>query len=219
MNGEVNIVVVTTAVVITAEAHNPTILHPAFLAAEDIVPDDWKIGSEASVSTPALSIVQYENKVSFLVDPNKIQISDSSERDESEIAEIATRYVEKLPHVHYTGVGVNIQAFASHDQAEQWLLKRFIASGPWSNEPLRLQSAAVKLVYSIDNGILNLQSEAGSRQKPNSAPEVGIVVNANYHTNISEKDRLGETVRALSLFRERIAHFHEITKIVFQKPK
>src|SRR5207249_2304694 len=117
-----------------------------------------------------------------------IQILDNSGRDESEIAGIAKRYVEKLPHVHYTAVGVNINAFARHADPEQWLLRRFIAAGPWSDAALKLQAAGLKLIYSVKNGLLNLNCDVGTIQKPDSPVERGIVVNANYHTNISAED-------------------------------
>jgi hypothetical protein len=34
--------IINTTIVVAAEAHNPTILHPAFLRAEKIVPRDWE---------------------------------------------------------------------------------------------------------------------------------------------------------------------------------
>ena len=219
MNRGANLDVITTSVVVAAEAHNPTILHPAFLASEKIVPSDWKLGAEPPVSTPAISVVRYDNNISFLVDINKIQILDGSGRDESEIAEIAKSYVQKLPHVHYTAVGVNIAAFARCPDPEQWLLNRFIVAGPWSDAALKLKAAGLKLVYSVEKGVLNLNCEVGTIQPPNSPIEVGIAVNANYHTDISTNARVGETISALSLFRDRVVHFHQITKIVLQATK
>jgi hypothetical protein len=35
--------IVNTSVVVLAAEHNPTILHPAFLSAQEIVPEGWEL--------------------------------------------------------------------------------------------------------------------------------------------------------------------------------
>jgi len=52
------------SVVVTAESHNPTILHPHFLKTQGIVPPDFE-PAESPVCTPPLAIVKYRNGLNY----------------------------------------------------------------------------------------------------------------------------------------------------------
>src|SRR5947199_82480 len=93
-----------SSIVVTAESHNPTILHPLFLERERIVPEQWRLAADSVVCTPLMSALRFDNGVQMTVETTKLQVIDSSS-DDSRSEEIAARYVTALPHVRYTGVG------------------------------------------------------------------------------------------------------------------
>jgi len=102
-----------TSIVVLAEGHNPTILHPAFLTSQDIVPQDWQL-AEDPVCTPAASLVKYDNGIQFSVQSNRLQVFQAEPPENvgsSEIPALADRYIKTLPHVRYKAVGVNMRGF------------------------------------------------------------------------------------------------------------
>jgi len=204
-------------VVIIADAHNPTILHPSFLRAEGIVPTNWELAAEPPISTPAISIVRFANQISFVVDPNKFQVIETSSADGSSIADLAKRYVKKLPHVHYSAVGININAYAECTNPEDWILKRFVKQGAWTDARLGLKAAGIRLVYEVPNAQLNLNLDVGTTQSAGTAEHPCIVVNANYHTSVHGDKPDEKTEKAVSLYHERISHFRDLISTILSE--
>ena len=82
-----NLIILNTSVVIVASAHNPSILHPAFLQAQEIVPLDWET-IEQPISTPAFSITKYSNGIVFIAESNKFQVRDDNPSENISESEI-----------------------------------------------------------------------------------------------------------------------------------
>jgi hypothetical protein len=212
-----NVQIANTSVVIIADAHNPTILHPSFLRAEGIVPTNWELAAEPPISTPAVSIVRFANQISFVVDPNKFQVIETSSADGSSIADLAKRYVKKLPHVHYSAVGININGYAECPDPEDWILKRFLKEGAWTGASLGLKTAGVRLIYHVPKAQLNLNLDVGTTQATGTAEHPCIVVNANYHTPIEGEKPDEKTAEAVSLYNERISHFRNLMNTILNE--
>ena len=66
---------INTTVVVVAQDHNPSILHPSFLTANGVVPTDLELAGP-SISTPAFARVLYRNGLSFQAEPDRINIVD-----------------------------------------------------------------------------------------------------------------------------------------------
>ena len=60
------------SVVVTAEYHNPSILNPDFLVSREIVPGSWNVIE--SLTTPAASVVRYDNGVHWVLDKQKLNV-------------------------------------------------------------------------------------------------------------------------------------------------
>ncbi len=131
------------SVVVVARDHNPTILHPAFLESQGIVRSDWQL-AEPPICVPPASVVKYANGIVFTVDLNRFQVLDNGVPEEilgGRVRELAIAYIDRLPHVRYTAVGVNFRAFAEHADPERFLIDRFLKPGPWNSSPIELRSA------------------------------------------------------------------------------
>lgn len=181
---------VNFSIVVVAEHHNPTILNPDFLARNGIVPDEWgwKLSADC-FSTPPLAQVKYENGVSLLCEQSKLQVVDGGENVDpahSPVDAIVTRYLHTLPHVGYTGLGVNFKAMTPCEQPSIYLMERFLKEGPWSDPSQRLEDMGLQLMYAIDHGRLRLSLDAGEVSPDEKQDgQTAILAGANFHHDLS----------------------------------
>jgi len=214
----VGITIFNEAVVVLAQDHNPTILHPSFLASQSIVPEDWEL-AEPPLCTPPLSVVKYSNGIVFTVESNKLQVAKSpatSPLRESPIPQYASRYVEKLPHVRYIAVGVNFSAVLEDAEPSRQLIGRFLTEGAWNAGDLALKELSLRLVYSANGGILNLSCSPGSVLEASTGLIVkGVILNANYHFTLPGGNPLEEAVDAMMKFPHLGDHFIQVVKTIF----
>ena len=92
-------------VVVVANYHNPSILNKDFLARRKIVPESWE--TVETVTTPAISVIKYSNGVQWMIDQNRLTITEVCDRplrqnEDSTVHDQASLYVETLPHTHLT---------------------------------------------------------------------------------------------------------------------
>ena len=107
----------TVSVVVNAEFHNPSILNPDFLVSREIVPADWTVLE--TVTTPTLSVVRYENGVTWTVNPAQLTITQPTGpdfADNCDVHRLASLYLEKLPYVPYRSLGLNCEIAVSEPQ-------------------------------------------------------------------------------------------------------
>ena len=144
------------SVVVVANDHNPTILNPDFLERQRIVQEGWgwKVMGPA-ITTPPFATVSYDSGVTVSVESHRLQVIDSSAPggpQSSKVVDIARRYVEVLPHVRYSAVGINFRSVVEHADANAFLKAHFLKSGVWDSEAHPLQTMGLKLVYPLDGG-------------------------------------------------------------------
>lgn len=178
------------SIVVLATDHNPTILNPDFLRLQKIVPEDWKWKlATPPITTPPFATVQYESDVSISVESNKLQVADNkvTEPTESKIVAIVKRYIEVVPHVRYTAVGINFRSAIELDDADTYLKAQFLKGGVWDSEQNPMKSVGLRFVYpvtsgrlvlSIDSGIIERVVDEQVKQKP------VIIANANFHRDL-----------------------------------
>ena len=121
------------SVVVTAQSHNPSILSRDFLVSQEIVPANWKV-TEA-FTTPAVSLVRYENGIQLVVDEGKLTVVEnckSSFQDKYLAHTVVNAYLEKLPHVPYRSLGLNCTVVMRQEGPQDWLIHRFLKPGAWS---------------------------------------------------------------------------------------
>ena len=119
----------SVSVVVTAEFHNPSILNPDFLVSRGIVPPDW-VAAEV-LTTPALSVVRYDNGVAWTVNPSQLTITQPAGpafEENCEIHQLTQSYLAKLPHVPYRALGLNCEVVVSEPAPPRRLVERFGAS-------------------------------------------------------------------------------------------
>lgn len=116
----------SVSVVVTAEFHNPSILNPDFLVSRGIVPPDW--AAAEVLTTPALSVVRYDNGVAWTVNPSQLTITQPAGpafEENCEIHQLTQSYLAKLPHVPYRALGLNCDVVIPESEPARRLVDRF----------------------------------------------------------------------------------------------
>ncbi len=207
------------AVVVVVRGHNPSILHPSFLEAQGIVPNEWEL-AEQPVCTPPLSIVKYQNGVTFTADSAKLQVQDNNPAataDKSQIQGVAVSYILTLPHVRHTAVGVNFTGAIPCDEPARALLGKFLTRGAWHGDGLNPEGVALRLVYPEGDALLQLTIDAGQFQRAGEDDQVeAVIVRSNFHTDLPEDSSVEEAVRVINLYGQRYERFLEIVAALFE---
>lgn len=205
--------VLNTSVVISAKHHNPTILHPSFLASQSIVGPDWET-VEPPVCTPVFAIVKYKNGIVFNVEENKFQVIESQPGDDvgkSRISILAYKYAEKLPHVKYRAVGINFKGFIECEAPKEILTRHFLkseAANFLGNEP---EAVGLRFVYALADARLRISFDVGNVTRTNEEKKrKGIIADANYHTDLKGENIIQEIKETTSLFSKRTESFIEL---------
>ena len=199
------------SIVVTASSHNPSILHPAFLRSEGIVPAEWEAG-EQTISTPVFARVSYPNPVniSLTAEPGKIQFveeSPSSDVSASPLPGIASRYVRALPKVPYTGLGINPVVFVAFDDPVSFVSARFLRERGWRPaDPL--DGLDVIWVFKAVDARVRLSVATGGRGPRSGDGRKGLVAQANYHFELKDAERVAAS--ATERFGVVRSHFVEL---------
>ena len=203
---------INASVVVLAQDHNPSILHPAFLSKQGIVPENWT-EAEAPICTPPFSIVKYPNGLVFTVETNKLQVMENNPPLDLSMAEAPLRaelYINKLPHVRYLAAGVNFSGLVECTNWETFLLERFITSGPWNANALKATAVGIKFVYPCADAKFTLSLDAGTvKSLKDQGERRGLLVSGNYHCDLDAAKPLDSAVAALKKFSLRASHFKE----------
>lgn len=214
------------SIVLAANSNNPTILNPDFLKYNDVVDGSWEL-KQAPICTPPFSQVIYTNDVSITSQLDKIvfsaNIKEKNHEKFDEIYRIARKYFNLIPHVDYTGIGINPQyifKFVTDEKPEKFILKNFINIGVLDKE---LIGIGFTLKFPINkNAICNLNIDSGKLGPEDKLQDV-IIVKANFHhplkadisTKISEMNDIVDSYKAdIDYFEKEIInkYFHKETK-------
>lgn len=207
-------VYVDAAIVVLAESHNPSILHPTFLRVEHIVPENWT-PDEPPICTPPFAVVKYQGRLEISAEQNKLQFRDVSSPEDikdSDIQSISMKYVKKLPYVRYTAVGINFTMFWDTEKAQEALIDRFIQSGPLNDEDLSLESVGLRLVYPHDPAKLRISIDAARRKVADGTQSEGVVLRGNYEQHVASEPTVKKVTDAIGKFADYADHFADTSR-------
>lgn len=212
--------ILNTSVVVSAKHHNPTILHPSFLTSEGIVPLDWE--TVEVVCTPVFAMVKYKNGIVFNVQENNFQVTENKIEDDfrnSQVADLACKYAQKLPYVHYSAVGVNFSGFIECSNPEKTVIEQFLKTKSADFNDIQPKALGLRFVYDLPDARLRLSLDAGIVKRPGSEKERnGLLVNANYHMDLPDSNRTERTKgikKTTSLFIQHCDNFIKVTGSIF----
>lgn len=194
-----NIYPVEFSIVIVGQDCNPTILNPDFLLRHNIVPEDWGWRLAAPpITTSPFATVAYDSGVTVRVEVNRFQVTDCRAAEDiatSKASDIARRYIEVLPHVRYTAVGINFRSLIEIEDPNLLLKQRFLKSGPWDQEARCLQELSLTLAYRYDQGRFILSLESATVTLPMGdqlGQKRGVLASANFHLDCPDYPSMGQ---------------------------
>jgi len=209
------------SVVVVAKDHNPSILNPDFLKINQIVPGDFE--STETIVTPQVSLVKFKNNITITVESRKLQIVDdldgNKRLEESLIADMAIKYIKKLPHVNYQSVGINFIGHIRINDPGKWIKSRFLREGEWDSEAHAVEKAEVKLFYKINKAICTLTiEEMGLTQNLDGGNGIlsVVVANSNYHNEISLYPGDDAVVEVIKTWKNLLDNFKGLLKDVLK---
>lgn len=172
----------SVSITVTAQFHNPSILNPDFLKIQKVVPARWK--HTETLTSPGYSTITFDNGVKWVVEPEKMTISQPMKgefRTKTLIHQIAEKYIDRLPHVPYTAVGLNCQVSILKSNASEWLKQRFLKPGKWLKGAPHILNASVKFRLQAKPGVCNLTFSSGVVTEKGQETEPSIVIECNFH--------------------------------------
>jgi hypothetical protein len=206
-----NFILDNFAIVVLAQAHNPSILNPDFLKNQKIV--DQSFTPTNVICTPPVAQVSYKEGITIMAEFEKMQFTDTIAARipfESPIPDIATKYIRVLPHVRYTAVGIN---FVGHypckdrETAANLLPSKFLREGKWSSFGDAAPYVGINLKYLIGNVHCTIKLDTTDASRPNEAPSPVIVISSNYHV---DSDNVEEIAALISDWRTQYKHFSDV---------
>ena len=172
----------SVSVVVTAEFHNPSILNHSFLVSEGIVPSEWEC--EDAIATPPFSVLRYSNGIQWIVEQSKLIVTEMTEtsfQDSYLVHELASTYLEKLPHVPYRSLGLNCELSIGYDSPQHWLKQQFLNPGFPFDVDLNTLSIVPKESLGTSEAQLLLTFNVRDVKRGTADPKSSVVIDCNVH--------------------------------------
>ncbi len=172
----------SVSVVVTAEFHNPSILNHSFLVSEGIVPREWEF--EDAIATPPFSVLRYSNGIQWIVEQSKLivtEMPESSFQDKYLVHELASTYLEKLPHVPYRSLGLNCELSIGCENPQHWLKQQFLNPDIPFDVNLNTLSIVPKESLGTSEAQLHLTFNVRDVERGTADPKSSVVIDCNVH--------------------------------------
>ena len=208
---------VQVSFVVLAGGLDPSFLHPAILAGEDIVPCDWH-ADEHLIASPTTSRVAYSADGVVLqasADKMDVTVHDPLLGGSPSIVEIGGKlvaahdaYRRERGAVEYRGLGVNYVGFITRPDGQAYSKGWLNAAALGPPPDATLESVGVTMVYQLATMRLRLSVDSGRIMRPDESEERdGVLITANYHADI---DSLAELSREMDREPEHRNHFSRL---------
>lgn len=207
---EMELKMVSTAVVVLSEGNNPRLLNPDFLERNRIVSAEWK--AQDVVVTPPFAQVVYENGVHFVVEINKFQVQVSKPAAlewKKDLPDMTTAYLQLLPHVTYRAVGINF-VFITHVFSGSPITK-LLQDGPWLASEGGVTGATIEFHYTKRVPQFNVKIALQEPPDLTTGKGNGVILTVNYHRDFAadEAQARAAYIQGMGLLESRFLDFAE----------
>ncbi|GFE68810.1 hypothetical protein [Chroococcus sp. FPU101] len=207
------------AIGLAAKNLNPTILSVEFLKYSGIIPADWELSAQP-VMNPNFAQINFQNGVSIVAQPRTITftaILNHPNLKDFKLPDIASNFIEKLPHAEYQGVGITTRSIipfpSSPDAARQYITRTLLSPGPWQDFGLNPVQAGINYLYQLDRCQFNLNINEAKVQLPDQRALPAVLFAGNFNYTIeteNEVERLALLKSALNQWDNDLRTFSEI---------
>lgn len=207
---------VELSVVLVANQNDPSILNPDFLRYNGIVDKALKL-AQPSMSTPMVSQVMFEGDIAVRAEPNRFVFEQKGQPlsvDGCMVPEYASRFVQKVSHVPYSAIGINVKSFRPpNDKSRYSVADTLLDGGKWMSFRDVRPDVHLKAVYSYEGRRITLDVGAVGAVRGDGALGHGLLFEANIHRDISERDQEQRIERAsdiLGAWKDDISDFNDL---------
>ncbi len=179
------------ALVVSTKNNSPTVLNLDMLRYSGIVPSDWELAQQPVYTNEVVQLV-FKNGVSLLSQSDRIAFIETFANKpltEAITPALATKYLETLAHADYQAIGVNLRGyvpFNDADAAMNYLSTQLLAAGSWQSFGDAQMNAAINLVYTLEEGRLQLSISEATLQLPEKEPAPIVLFSCNIAYGVAE---------------------------------
>lgn len=195
-----DVTLVELAVVLITENTDPSMINPDFLRHNDIV--DAKLRTEQPpVSTPVFSQVVFEGGLSVMAQPNRFQFAQQEEplTEDVAIPDIVERFLERVPHPAYKGIGINFTGFRPLDDTSKGVATTLIERGKWMAFENISPMTSLRAVYACEDRQITMDVQDARRRESDGSESHGILFAVNIHRKITEMDQGQRSAQLMSI--------------------
>jgi hypothetical protein len=200
------------SIVLAATSNNPTVLNPDFLKYNKIIEDTGDL-SHPPICTEPFSQVSFQNGIFITSQLDKIVFSinkNIKNKDQfDEIFEISMNYLRCIPHVNYTGIGINPKysiKLNNNHSPQEFLINKFVRSEIIDKE---LKAIGLNMAFSAYKDIVcNLDISSSKIIEKGKQHDI-ILIAANFHHSFSQdlSNKIKEMENILNSYKNDISFF------------
>ena len=205
-SAEKKIILTTISVVLVADSNNPTIINPDFLSSNNVLVEGLQL-REPPITTPVYSQVIYQGGISVKAEPNRVifeQAETGTPLQSMNVVspEMAVRYVENVPHVPYSAIGINPVAIRYlNDGSKEKLSRSLSDGGTWTSFKDVIPEIQFKAIYSYEKKKINLDIAEVKKREQDGTELFGLVFRANIHRDIKQTTQQGRISELKSIIK------------------
>jgi len=187
------------SIAIVANNFNPSLLNLDFLKLSGVVPEEWE-PAKPPVQSPQLAQITFKNGFAIMAQPRSVTFSEAfgkKSTDQMHLAEVATRYVDKLSNADYQGVNIGPKTLVpfpdQDDAAREFITDKLLKSGSWTRFGEAPVRATINFLYQLEKGHLTLSVNEATLQQGDQAAIAALWFAGNFSydlTQVEAQDRL-----------------------------
>ncbi|AFY32949.1 hypothetical protein [Calothrix sp. PCC 7507] len=207
------------AIALFANQFNPSILNLDFLKISGIIPGDWQLQGQPTI-TPNAAQAVFQNGVNLVFQNRTVsflQIIDPTNTNPLKIPELARIFVERLPYSDYQGISIKPKILvglpANQGLTRKYIVEKLLSPGPWCDIGIRPVQAAINFSYQLENCQLLLNLTEAQIQQAEKPPLPAVLFSGSFNyevTSYSEGDRFQEIVKRLQNWSVDLEGFRDI---------
>ena len=182
------------SIIIAAQNLTPTMMSQDFLKFSGIIPKEWEL-AQKPVLNPSFAQLNFKNGLGILAQPGSITFTESLNQKnlpEVQIAGVAIKYIEKLPHAEYVGLSCSPKILVPFPQnpagVRQYITGNLLGAGAWKeigNFPVQ---AGVNLMYVLDRCQLTIAISEARIQPPQQSQMAALLFAGNFNYNVGQNN-------------------------------
>ena len=212
------------AIIIGARNLTPTMMSQDFLKFSGIIPQTWEL-TQQPVLNPNFAQLSFQNDLNIIAQPGNLTMSESvgnKNLNELSVAQVAIKYVEKLPHAEYQGFSFNpkiIVPIPNNPAAiQKYFTQTLLNQGAWQDIGRGLIQANINLLYQLEQCQLSISISQAKLQLPQQNPMLAILFSGNFNYDIAANNQqqiINQLIQAIQAWQHNFKTFREIVSQKF----